>query len=159
MNIVLGIELPELIYWNTVFPAQFKFQMNSEFFSVSISHTFIPRGQDIWDIVFFLFCFSFYWSIVDLQHCVNFCCTAKWLSYTYIHILFLYSFPLRLIPGCWILFPMLFSRTLLFIHPICNTLHPSPSLPRDTDILKKYCDLRTSLVVQWFRSHIPMQGM
>ena len=29
----------------------------------------------------------FYWSIVDLQ-CVNFCCTAKWFSYTCIYILF-----------------------------------------------------------------------
>ena len=31
----------------------------------------------------------FNWSIVDLQ-CVNFCCTAKWLSYTHIYILFFF---------------------------------------------------------------------
>ena len=29
----------------------------------------------------------FYWSIVDLCY-VNFCCTANWLSYTHIYILF-----------------------------------------------------------------------
>ena len=29
----------------------------------------------------------FNWSIVDLQWCVNFCCIAKWLGYTHIHVL------------------------------------------------------------------------
>ena len=29
-----------------------------------------------------------YWSIASLQHCANFCCTAKWLSNTHIVILF-----------------------------------------------------------------------
>ena len=29
---------------------------------------------------FFFFLKKFYWSIVDLQCCVNFCCTANWFS-------------------------------------------------------------------------------
>ena len=32
--------------------------------------------------------FFFYWSIVDLQCCVNFCCIAKWVTYTNIYIPF-----------------------------------------------------------------------
>ena len=89
-------------------------------------------SRTIWffliDFLFFQLCKSLYfcccWSIVDLQSCVNFCCTAKWLSYTYTYC-FLYSFLLWLIPGYWIKFPVLCSRTLLFIHSVCidNGLH------------------------------------
>ena len=36
--------------------------------------------------LFFHLIFILYWSIVDLQCCVTFRCTAKWFSYTYTYI-------------------------------------------------------------------------
>ena len=58
----------------------------------------------------------FYWSVVELQCFVNFCYTEKWFSYTY--IFFFIFFLLWFITGYWIQFPVLHSRTLLFIHSI-----------------------------------------
>ena len=58
-----------------------------------------------------------YWSIVDLKCCVNYCCTAKWLSYTYIYILFHILFHYDLSEDIEYI-----SKTLLFIHPIYNIL-------------------------------------
>ena len=66
-------------------------------------------------------CFClFNWSIVDLQCCVNFYCTAKWFSYVHS---FSYAFPSWFITDYWIQFPVLCSRTLWFIHSIYNSLH------------------------------------
>ena len=66
---------------------------------------------------------SFYWSVVDLQHCISFCYTEKWFSYIYKCIYsFSYYFPLWLITGYWIWLPVLRSRTLLLIHKY-NSLH------------------------------------
>ena len=49
-----------------------------------------------WTLFFFLVKkFFFYWSRVDLQCCVSFRCTAKWISYTYTYNQsFLDSFPI-----------------------------------------------------------------
>ena len=53
-------------------------------------------------LFYFILLFIFLnWSIVDLQCCGNYCCTAKWFSDTYIYI-FKYSFPWWLVTGYWI---------------------------------------------------------
>ena len=87
------------------------------------SHVFNHYAYHIYCSVLVLGAFlkKICWSIVDLQCCVNFFCTAKWLSYTYIYSLS-YSFPLWFVTGYWLSFPVLYSRTLLFMHPLCNSL-------------------------------------
>ena len=83
-----------------------------------------------------LFKKTFYWSIVDL--CVNFCYTVKWLSFICIY-LFLFSFLIWFSTGYWIEFSVFYSRILLFIHHIYNSLpllipnsqsFPPPPLPK-----------------------------
>ena len=63
------------------------------------------------------FFFKFYWSVVDLQGCDNFCCTKKWFTCTHIHSLS-YSFPTYIIIEYWIEFSVLYSRSLLANHSI-----------------------------------------
>ena len=36
----------------------------------------------------------FYWSVVELQSCVNCCCTIKWLSYTFVCTFFFMFFSI-----------------------------------------------------------------
>ena len=80
-------------------------------------------------------CCCFYWSRVDLQYCINFWYIATWFCYIHMYIYFLciyiqsflYSFPLWFIMGYWIWFPVLYSRTLLFILYIVVVVVYSPS--------------------------------
>ena len=64
--------------------------------------------------------FIFHWSLVELQCFVNYCCAAPWFSYTHIptHIYSFSYFPFWFITWYWVQFPVLHSRTLVFIH-IC----------------------------------------
>ena len=62
------------------------------------------------------------WNITDLQCCVTFSRTAKWISYTYIHS-FLDSFPIQAITEHWVEYPMLYSRSLLVTYFIYSSVH------------------------------------
>ena len=50
--------------------------------SQSDTVSFSMAGVGLW---FLVFLFLKTWSIVNLQYCVNFKCTAKWSSYTHTH--------------------------------------------------------------------------
>ena len=95
------------------------------FFYLIIFFSFIWRNS-YKEITKSLMPILFNWSVVDLQWYVNFCYTTKWLSYThtyiYIYIFFFYILFIMVIPGHWILFLVLYSRALLSIHSIRNSL-------------------------------------
>ena len=72
------------------------------------------------------FLFNFYWNTVDLQCCVSFRCTAKWISYTYTYIhSFLDSFPIEAITEYWVEFPVLYSSSLLVTYFIYSSMYMS----------------------------------
>ena len=64
----------------------------------------------------------FNWSIVDLLCCVNFCCIAKWLIYTYTYTFFFIFFSIIIYPRILNIVPCAMQRALLFIYSTCNSL-------------------------------------
>ena len=78
-------------------------------------------------LYFLIFKNLLYWSVIDLQWCVNFCCTVKWFNHVYIHMIeyiyrlniyiynsFLCSFPQWLVTGYWVQSPVLCSGAVCF---------------------------------------------
>ena len=59
-----------------------------------------------------IYIFKFYWSIVDLQCCINFCYTAGWFSYTYIFF-----------------FTMVYHRLFNIVSCVVQWETPSPFFP------------------------------
>ena len=90
----------------------------------------------------FFFFFFPNWSVVDLWCCVNFCCTAKWFSYTHIYILKIFFSIMvyhREDSFCFTQKPVFLS--FYFIHLIHNSLYlltptsQSISLPWPSQVL------------------------
>ena len=74
----------------------------------------------------------FYWCKVNLQCFVNFCYTTKWFNY--ICTFFFIFFSIMVYPRILNIAPCVYSRALLFIHPLYNSLYllttnSNPSLP------------------------------
>ena len=71
-----------------------------------------------------VFPFNVYCSIVDLQCCVIFCFTAKWVSYTFLSVhSILDYFPIQVIADYWVKFPVPCSRFLLVISFIYSSMY------------------------------------
>ena len=100
--------------------------------------------------------------------CQSLLCSKVTPFYSYGHVL--YSFPLWFITGYWESFPVLYSRTLLFAHPLYNSLHmlipisysfPLPTLPPwHPQVLFSVCESFSVLwigsFVSYFRFHKDM---
>ena len=80
-------------------------------------------SRDVPTYYYFLFQLIFYWSIVELQCCVNYSCRAKWFSYTFIYILFHFLFHYVLSQDieysllCYTVGPCCFSSLYIPVQP------------------------------------------
>ena len=90
------------------------------------------------------------WSVVDLQYCVNFWCTVKWISYTYIlSTFFLDSFPIWVITEYWVEFPVWYNKPLLAICFIYGSMYVS--IPTSKFIPPPLFQTSTKLMQTWLK--------
>ena len=83
-----------------------------------------PWSRSSTIIIYIYFLLKYSWFTVLCQYLL---CSRVTQLYPYRHS-FAYSFPLWFTTGYWVQFPVLYSRTLLFIHSKCNRLHlPTPN--------------------------------
>ena len=80
----------------------------------------LPLAPPLFVLAHFLF---FNWSLVNLQCYVSLKCTAEWFSYTHIYILFQIFFSIICITRYWILFTVLYSKTLLLTYFIYSSVY------------------------------------
>ena len=91
--------------------------------------------EGLWNmnVTFFFHFYVFIWSTVELQCCVNYCCTAKWLSYTFIFIfsIMIYHKILNIVPvlySYFVVYPFYICLFNLLIPNSQSTPLPLPSL-------------------------------
>ena len=80
-----------------------------------------------WNFLLFHFLKTFHWSRVDLQRCVSFRCTAKWITYTCTGIhSFSDYFPRYAVTEYWVELPVRYSR-LSLVYVIYSCVYMSIS--------------------------------
>jgi len=104
---------------------------------------------------------SVYWHLVDLQCCVNFCCIAKWVHYTYIcilfHILFHYGLSqnIEYSSVCYTVGPCYSVYNSLHLR-IPNSQSVPPSQPLPTEGVRDiFCLISLHIFVSWMLSFKP----
>ena len=98
-----------------------------------------------------VFFFFFYWSVVELQSCVNYCCTIKWLSYTFVCTFFFMFFSIM--GRLWAQLPrgIEYNSVCYTVGPCCLSILCTPvCLPWWFSGKESSCQCRRRGLDPWF---------